>query len=1019
MRIATWIEGHHRFLIALVLLLSLAGAFSATVLPVSLFPQISFPRVVVSVEAGDMPVEQMAMTITWPVEEAVRSVPGVRKVRSTTSRGSAEVAINFDWGLDMIAKTLEVQAAISGTAASLPMLPSFEVRRMDPTIFPAFGYSLTSDTHSSTELRDIAKFQIQPILSGIEGVAKVGLFGGDLAEFQVVPNPQQLAAYGFTLAELATALSASNVISAVGRLEADEKLYLVLGDSRLHGVAEIEEMVIRKGDNGLVYLRDLASVEVGTAPRWTRVTADSHEAVLFGVYRQPGSNTVAIKKAVESRLEELQKRLSKDIAVANWYDQSGLILDAEHSVRDAVIIGIFFAALVLLVFLRSFKVTLIAMVIVPVVLTISFLALLVTGMSLNVMTLGGMAAAVGLIIDDAIVVIEHIVRRFPQLSGSYRNRALTAAAEFTRPLLGSSLSTVIIFAPLAFLSGVTGAFFKALSLTMAVALIVSFFVAWLVLPLLAGYFLGNKDANRLEGGKAGRVIHRWYSGLVGHLLRRPWVFLLAVLPLFAFGGYGIQHVGSGFFPATDEGGFVLDYRAASGTSLGETDRLLRQVEAILVAIPEVETYSRRTGMQLGGGLTEANEGDFFIRLKGFPRRGIEAVMDEVRARIELKVPGLEVEMVLLMEDVIGDLTAVPQPIEIKLFSTDMSQLLSTAPKIAAMVKAIPGVVDVKNGVVLAGDALAVRVNPVLAAVEGMTVSEVTAAVDRFLNGDLPTAIPVGPRLVPVRVWGGSGTWNAAEELEDLQVQAADGHLFPLGRVASVLRELGQPQLVREDMKQMIAVTGRISGRDMVSTVKEIQIELDRAGTLPAGIYYELGGLYQEQQVAMKGLLVVLLTAILLICALLLYLYDSLRVVLAILGATSCTIAGVFLGLWLTGTELNISAMMGITMIVGISTEVSIFYYSELHSLLRERPQENYRTLLVEAGRNRMLPIAMTTFAAMFSLAPLAVAFGQGSGMLQPLAIAIEFGLLFQLPMVLLGLPWLLSLFGKGNKSLVT
>jgi multidrug efflux pump subunit AcrB len=498
------------------------------------------------------------------------------------------------------------------------------------------------------------------------------------------------------------------------------------------------------------------------------------------------------------------------------------------------------------------------------------------------------------------------------------------------------------------------------------------------------------------------------------LLRRPALVLLGVVPLLVAAWLCYQRVGTGFMPSMDEGGFILDYRAPSGTSLSETDRLLRQVEDILRETAEVKTYSRRTGLQLGGGLTEANEGDFFVRLKPLPRRPIDEVMDDVRKEVEKKIPGLEIEMALLMEDLIGDLTAVPQPIEIKLYADDGELLSATAPKIAKAIGAVRGVVDVKDGIVLAGDALTINVDRAKAALEGMDPDAVTQAANALLSGaTTATSVERGPKLVGIRAWIPEKNRRTTDDVANLRIRAPDGHFFPLRRVAAVASVTGQPQIVRDDLKRMLPVTGRITGRDLGSTIRDVQAALAQPGLLPRGVYFALGGTYAEQQKAFSGLFAVFGGAVALVFLLLLFLYESFRTAFAMLGCTLLALSAVTIGLWLTHTELNISSMMGMTMIVGIATEVAIFYVSELVTLPAEQSAAD---ALIEAGRNRMRPIAMTTFAAILALLPLALGIGEGSAMQQPLAIAIISGLVLQMPVVLVVLPVLLSLRSKRGAN---
>ncbi len=1006
MNSVVWVQAHRRSVLFLLALLVLGGIVSTWTLPVALFPQVDFPRVVISVDAGDRPAERMTTEVTMPVEEAVRAVPGLRSIRSTSSRGSADISVNFDWGQDMISAMLQVESAINQVLPALPAGTTFDVRRMDPTVFPTIGYTLTSSQQSLVELRDIAYYQLRPLLSTVPGVAKVAVLGGAEAEYRVTIDPARLEAHGLTLADVSKALSAANSISAVGRLEDHYKLYLALVDNRVADAGQLGATILQKGPAGLVRVSDIATVALDTAPQWIRVNADGRDAVIFQVYQQPDANTVQIARDVQAKLKAYTPQLPRGVTIANWYDQSELILASARSVRDAVFVGVILAGAVLLLFLRNGKITLIAMACVPATLAATVLLLRLLNSSFNIMTLGGMAAAVGLIIDDAIVMVEHVVRRLRGRLGATHGLVWAAAAEFTRPLIGSSLSTVIVFAPLAFLSGVTGAFFKALSLTMAAGLVISFLIAWLAVPILADHFLDEQDANQKEGGRFTARVHGGYTRLLHRLLARPSLVLFGVVPLLLVAWLCYRNVGSGFMPSMDEGGFILDYRSASGTSLSETDRLLRQVEAILQATPEVETYSRRTGLQLGGAVTEANEGDYFIRLKAPPRRPIDEVIDDVRRQVENRVPGLEIEMAQLMEDLIGDLTAVPQPIEVKLFSDDSALLSSVAPAVAKAIGRIPGVVDVKDGIVLAGDALMIEVDRAKAALEGMDPDAVTGAVDALLSGATATTkIESGPKLIGIRAWIPGRARRTAEDAAALRLRAPDGHFFPLQRVATLATVTGQPQIDRDDLKRMLAVTGRISGRDLGSTIRDVQAVLNQPGLVPRGVYFTLGGTYAEQQKAFTGLIAVFAAAVALVFLLLLFLYERFRTATAMLATTLLALSAVTIGLWLTHTELNISSMMGMTMIVGIATEVAIFYVSELVSLPDEiAPHE----ALVQAGINRMRPIAMTTFAAILALLPLALGIGAGSAMQQPLAIAIISGLILQMPLVLVVLPVLLS-----------
>ncbi|HTM28866.1 MAG TPA: efflux RND transporter permease subunit, partial [Rhodanobacter sp.] len=982
-------------------------------MPVALFPNVAFPRVQLSIDAGDRPADQMAIQVTTPLEVAVRRVRGVRDVKSTTSRGSAEIEVSFDWGFDMNAALQEINGAVGQVLAQLPAGTQLSTRRMDPTTFPVLGYSLRSHALSPSDLHDLAQYRLRPLLSSITGVAHVDVQGGEVAEFHADVDADKLRALDLSLADVATAVGNAATIQAMGRVADHYKLYLLLADNQPTTLAALGDIVVRATPGGVIRLRDVARVSLDHVPQWIRVNADGQNAVLLQIYQQPGGNSVQIANDVKQALATYAPQLPAGVHIANWYDQTELVTAAARSVRDAILIGIVLAGLVLLVFLRNTRVIVIALLVVPAVLAITVLLLSVLGMSFNMMTLGGMAAAVGLIIDDIIVMLEHIMRRVGAGVGAIRERVAGAAWEFTRPLTGSSAATIVIFLPLAFLSGVTGAFFKALALTMASALIISYLLTWVAVPLLAERFL---DQRHLAGPTQGRFACRMMAGYQHTLargLQRPWLVLVVIIPLLALGGLAYTQVGSGFMPRMDEGGFILDYRSTPGTSLEETDRLLRQVETIIRANPYVDTYSRRTGLQLGGGLTEANNGDFFVRLKRGARPSTEQVMEQVRGQAERQVPGLEIDVAQLMEDLIGDLVAVPQPIEVQLSGADGATLDASAKRVAAKIGRINGVVSVRDGINPAGDALTIKVDATRAALAGLDPVSVTDQVAAAVDGTVAATMPEGERLVGVRVRLPSSAHQRIEQIGQLLLRAPDGHVLPLSRVATITQVQGQPEITRINLKRTVSVTGRISGRSLGSVLADVKQVMNAPGLLSKGVVYQLGGTYQQQQQAFRGLLIVLVAAIALVFTLLLFLYESFRVAITIMAMPLLAIPAVFVGLWVTGIELNISALMGMTMIVGIVTELAIFYFSELQDAEGKMP---LHAALHAAGEHRTRPILMSTLAAILTLLPLALAIGQGSQMQQPLAIAIISGMLVQLPLVLLVMPVLYSLLRRRGKA---
>ena len=1013
MNFVAWLERHRRSVLFVVFALTLGGVYAGITLPVGLFPAISFPRIRVEVSASSMPAKQMLVEVTQPLEEVARAVPGAVDVVSTTSRGAAEIFVDFPWNTDMSRALLSIDAAFAQKLPDLPAGTTYDALQMSPTILmPFISYALISKDVSGADLRRLAEYQITPRLAGIEGVRRVGVLGGQIPEVQVSVSPERLAAQGLTLADVATAISATNVVTAVGRLEDNDLLYLAISNNAFASVASVRNVIVRNGHGGIVRLGDIAKIDMGAVPQWLLIDDNGQPAVTFDVYQQDSADSIALAKQVQDSLDQFMKGQPKSIQLVKWYDQTELVRSSIGAVEEAIAIGLVFAALVIFAFLRNWRATLVAMMVVPLSVAITLLLLSALGMTFNIMTLGGIAAAIGLLIDDVIVMIEHIARRAgaPGIEQP-QSAVLHAAREFLSPLFGSSLATVIIFLPLAFLTGVTGAFFKFLSVTMASALIISYLLTSFAVPLLAR---GVIDFGRWRDPDQGREtwLRRTHGRILGALLARPVFIAVGVAVLLGAGYAAYAHVGTGFLPRMDEGGFVLDFYTAPGTSLTETNRELRQIEAILKRDPNVETYSRRTGAGLGGDLKEAYQGDFFVRLTNPSQRPpIWTVMDEISDKITNQVPGVHFDIHQLLGDMIGDMVGRPQPVVVELSGANPDVLGPVADRVAAVIAKVPGVEppSVNNGVVPAGDALEIEVNPADAALEDITPEEVKAQVNGYLHGEVVTRYLGAVQDVGVRLWLDPPTGKIyRDQLGKLLIRAPNGHLFPLATVARVKFVSGQPELTRDNLAQVVAVTAEISGsRDLGSTVAAVKAALARPGLLPSGVYYTIGGQYKQQQLAASGMIRVFAAAVVAEITLLVFLYEGFLIPILIVLSSLISTSAVFVGLWLTGVELNITAMMGMVMIVGIATEMAIFLVSEYQALA---PTMEPREALREAALNRLRPITMSTVAMILALLPLGAAIsGSGDQMLQPLAIAIISGVVVQLPLVLLAMPVVIGL----------
>lgn len=1008
MDFARFLGRYPKAILFLMASLALAGTIAALSLPVGLFPATAFPRVRININAGVRPAHQMVLQVTKPAEQALRAIPGVVSVRSTTSRGSDQIYVNFAWGKNMAQATLQVDAAVAQMLPGFPAGTSYVVRRMDPTVFPIIAYAMTSHSISDTRLRAIARDDIVPILTRIHGVAKIDVQGGRTPEVHVLVQPHRLAAMNVTIAQVEQAVARANVLAAVGRMADHDRLYLLIQDNTLHALSDVRHIVVRAGTDGVVRLDQVARVEMSTVPIYSRVAENGVPAVTLAVFQQPNGNAVAVDAGVRRALASYKKQLPAGVSLVKWYDQSELVTAAAGSVRDAIVVGVVLAGLVLIGFLRSWRVTLVALLVLPASMASAILLLFLLGMSFNIMTLGGLAAAVGLVIDDAIVMIEHVARRAGGKGGhAAKGATLDAAAEFLAPLTGSSLATLIVFVPLAFLSGVTGAFFKALSITMAATLVASWLLSAFAVPVLARLLI-NFDKWQdpaHSGGRASRMtrLHGW---LLSKLMARPALLAIGVVPLLLAGVLAFRAVPTGFIPHLDEGGFVLNYQTKPGTSLAESVREVKEIGAILSADPAVRAYSRRTGAGLGGDLNETYQGDIFVSLKPLSKRElIWPVMARIRREIEARVPGVNFDESQLMGDLLGDLTGVPQPIEIKL-AGNPAKLDATARRVAGAIGKINGVVSVQNGVVPAGDSINIKVDSARAAMLGLDPAAVRQTLQSALAGKVVSSLPGQYRFTGIRITLAKSAKSVVGDLADIPIATPSGALVRLGTIASFHVVSGLPEIDRDNLQRIVAVTGRITGRGISGVIGDVRKVLAKPGMLPSGMSYTLGGLYKQQHKAFIGLAKVFVAAVIAEFILLLFLYRSFLTACAVLTVSLLSSLAVFIGLFISGVQLNITALMGMTMIVGLATEMAIFYVSEYQALAEHNdPRES----LIIASRNRLRPIAMTTLAAILTLLPLALDIGQGSGMQQPLAIAVISGFAVAFPLVLLVLPVLLIL----------
>ena len=1027
-----WLQRWLRTILFAALILSVVGVFAFFQTPIAVFPDTNFPRVVIGVDNGVMPVEQMQVTITKPIEDAVNSVPGLRTVRSNTSRGSAEVSLFFDWSVDMF-RTLElVNSAISRVQQELPATARITTNRLTFATFPILGYSLTTTnrTVSPSDLWELATYTLKPPLNRVDGVATVTIQGGQVPEYHVVPNLARLQASGVTVLDLANAIGAANTIDSPGLYAQNHQLVLALVGSQAHDIESLRQLTVKTTANGApVRVSDLADVVRAPEPVYTFVSANSRPAVLLNIARQPSSNTVAVANGIAKEVARLRASLPAGVELEPYYDQSEIVRESIASVRDAILIGLILACVILYLFLRDWRSSLIAGMVIPVTVAVTVLALWVMGQSFNLMTLGGLAAAIGLVIDDAIVVVENIVLHRDAGEGRVQS-VRKALREISRPLIGSTITPVVVFVPLIAVTGVTGSFFRALAITMAVSLLTSLALAVTWTPSLAMLLLRTRaegspsigDTESAHEHSQGRVLSRlteWQQASLAWSLRRPLLLGLCCLALVVASYFAYKALGTDLLPEMDEGGFILDYVMPAGSSLESTGRVLDRVEKILRSTPEVESTSRRTGLQMGfAAVTEANTGDITVKLKQKRRRSIDEVMGDVRREIKSTEPELDVEFTQVLQDNIGDLSNAPEPIQIKLFSSDAALLSNIAPRVATEIAKVDGVVDIENGIdnTISGPATNFEVDPQLATKLGFTTQEVAEDATSILDG-VEVANPVisNGRPYAIRVRLGEETRRSLDTIENTIFNSSSGHTASLGSMTNISQLPPQNEIRRENLQRLVVVTARLEGTDLGTAVHLVQQRVQQM-RLPPSVRVQYGGTYQEQQQSFGELARVLLMALVLVFGVLLTEFRNFAAPIAILSSSVLSIAGVVGALLITGTTFNVSSFMGLIMVIGIVAKNGILL---LDADERYRGEgADARTAMLHAAKRRLRPILMTALAAVTGMLPLALALGAGSQMLQPLAIAVIGGLLISMLLSLIVTPAVYFLLTRNESPAV-
>ncbi|GAA4310269.1 efflux RND transporter permease subunit [Mucilaginibacter gynuensis] len=999
-------------LLLVLALLITGGIFAYTKLQTSLFPEITFPKIKIIADAGLQPVNTMMITVTKPLENAVKQVPNLQLVRSTTSRGSAEISAYMDWNADIDLSKQQIESQIAKIQNTLPPDVNVSVEKMNPSILPVSGYTLESHERSPIELKQLATFTVKPFLSQVAGVSEIRVIGGKNKEYWLVLKQDKMTALSLTPDMISAALSQTNFIKSEGYLADYKMLYLTVTDATVSAKDQLENMVISNNSKRVIQLKDIATIQVSEGIEYTKINANGHDGVLIAVIKQPNANLISLSTDMAAKVSALQKILPKDVTIKPYYVQADFVNDSVKSVTDSVWIGLLLAIVVAIIFLRSLKASATILITIPVTLGLTLIVLYVIGYTFNIMTLGAIAAAIGLIIDDAIVVVEQIHRTHEEHPEQPTSRLLKKAIDYLFPaMLGSSVSTIVIFLPFLLMTGVAGAYFKVMTNTMIITLVCSFFVTWIGLPVI--YLLLTRNQLGHSSTKKEEVHEVKRQGWVSFFIMRPILSILIIAGLVAVIVLVPSNLQTGFLPDMDERSIVLDYTSPPGTSLEETDRMLREAEKIIIKHPDVAAYSRRTGTQMGFFITEPNTGDYLIQLKKGHQKTTEEVTSDLRAEIERTQPALRVDFGQVITDMLGDLMSSTQPIEIKVFGNDQHVLQNLSRQIAEQTTAVKGTADVFDGIIIAGPSVNIVPDYTRLAQYNITPAALQFQAQTALDGNIVGNLYESQQLSPIRmVYPGNRSLNIAA-IKNLNIFLANGKLVPISQLATVDIKEGDAEIERQDLQSMGVITARLDNSDLGTVIPAIQKNIAAHVNLPNGYHVEYGGAYAEQQQSFKELLIILVTSCLLVFGVILFLFKEFRIAFLILVMAVLGISGSFLALYLTNTPLNVGSYTGLIMIVGIIGENAIFTFLQFRESARDKTIDE---AIIYSISTRLRPKLMTALGAIIALMPLALGIGAGAQLHQPLAIAVIGGFLIALPLLLIVLPSMIRIFYKQDKN---
>ncbi|HMI84596.1 MAG TPA: efflux RND transporter permease subunit [Polyangiaceae bacterium] len=985
MKVLAFIRRHAMVVWLATGFLVLLGVRSAYTMPSGIYPEVEFPRIVVVARTGGAPPDVFLTNVVRPLEQRLSVVLGLQRLRSKTIRGATELSLQFAPNTDMWRALQMVESRVAEIRPELPSDTEIMVERVTTGSFPVVTFNVAGAV-DPRELREFAEFVVRPSLANVVGVGRIEVLGGDVREVEVVLRPEATSALHLTPSDIADKLKTATGLSAVGRVDRDRQLVTVVADAQPKTIGEIAEIPIATTTSGgVIVLGNIAEVVDGAEDRLVRIGGPLGETVVISVARLPGASTTDVVDSAIAATRALAPSLPQGVTIRPVYDQASLVRESMASVRDAILIGVALCAAVISIFLRDLRAGLIAALTIPITLAISFAAMKIAHQTLNLMSLGGMAVAIGLVVDDAIVVVEAIARHRDRGSDA-ATAAREGARELAPAIIGTTLTTVVVFVPLAFLEGIVGDFFRALAFTLTAAVCISLAVALGLVPLAAGFTFS--PSRSLPSTRAEAI----YDKMVRAFMRHPLAAALALVAILASTFLIVPYIGTGFLPPMDEGAFVLDYFLPAGTSLTTTEQMARRLENVLKETPEVLTFSRRTGAELGpAAATQLNRGDIMVRLKprGERPRSGESVIADLRERFAEQTPEVRIEFVQVLQDVLNDLSGSPRPIEVKLFGPDYAKLHEIGASLAAKLKGVAGLVDLYDG--HERDTPELRFTPrrdTLARF-GTTPDDASNQLQTALLGTRVGTIRRYDRLVGIRVRYPNPYRFDTERVLDLPFTAGE-HATTFAAVMAPTTDVTASLLMHEALQPMVDVTADHEQRDLGSVVADVEAIVQKQ-PMPPAYRAVIGGQIEGQRATVRDLVTVAAVAVLLVLVVLSGQFHRIRLAALVIGTIPTAIVGALVALVTTRTPLNASSLMGCVLLVGLVVKNGVLLLEEA-----ERLFDSGATgieAVARASERRLRPIVMTTVATIAGLAPLALGIGAGAELQRPLAIAVIGGLL--------------------------